>query len=150
MDPQAPARIACRELVAGHLRSIFGERLVVDERSGSFGIREGSAWVTVRVDGGSDDAPLVVTRAFLVSGAEPSQEFLHFLLAEDGRPPVGAYGLDARDDVFLEHAVPGDGITAAQVRASVQGIAEAADRADDAIVARFGGIRMTDPRPKSD
>jgi hypothetical protein len=146
MEFASPTQQACYERVAGYLREIYGERLVVDGASPAFGVREGSAWVNVSIRAPRDGGPVVVTRAWVVGGTDLTPAFLHSLLAESGRPELGAYGLDGDDDVYLEHALPGQDVTLEQVRASVTAVALEADRADDAIVARFGGIRMTDKR----
>jgi hypothetical protein len=137
----------CRSLVEAALRELVGERLVADAAAGVFGFREGSAWLTVTVRPAPDGEPQIATRSWLVDGAEPTQELLHHLLLEADRPPFGAFGIDAREVVFLEHVLPGTGADPAQVRTVVAALAAFADRADDELVARFGGIRMTDPRP---
>jgi hypothetical protein len=139
---------ACRATVDAALRELVGDRLAADPDGGTFGFREGSAWVTVTVRPGSD-GPLITTRSWLVDGAEPTQELLHHLLVEASRPPLGAFGLDARGVVFVEHVMPGEGATPVQVRTIARAIAAFADRSDDELVARYGGIRMTDPRPTS-
>jgi len=146
MDFTSPGQHACYDQVAEYLRQLYGERLVVDGMSPAFGVREGSAWINVWVRSTSGGTPVVITRAWLVSGTDLTADFLHHLLTEGGRPALGAFGLDGADDVYLEHSLPGEGITLEQMRASVTTIAAEADRADDAIVARFGGIRMTDKR----
>jgi len=147
MTPESAAFEACRARVAEGLRALYGDRVVVDERGPSYGVRVGSVWVNVWVRADESGAPTVTTRAWLVEGAELTAELLHHLLVDANRPPFGAFGLDSRDVVFVEHALPGEGATAAQIRASVASVAAFADRTDDAIVARFGGIRMTDKRP---
>lgn len=146
MEFATPAQRTCYEQVGAFLRQVYGERLVSDAGQPAYGLREGSAWVNIRVGVDPGGAPVVAIRAWLVSGTDLTPEFLYHLVAEASRPPVGAYGLDAQGDLFLEHVLPGEGLTLAQLRQSVDGIAGEADRADDAIVARFGGIRMTDKR----
>lgn len=146
MTTMSAALRTCHEKVESMLRGLYGARLLVDEATPAFGLRQGSVFVNIAVRSGANDAPVVVTRAWLVTGTEPTQEFLHHLLSDAGRPPLGAYGLDANDDVYLEHAVSGEDITLAGLRASVESVASEGDRADDVIVARFGGIRMTDKR----
>lgn len=137
---------ACVALVEAALRELVGDRLAADAAAGAFGFREGSAWLTVSVRA-ADSGPVIATRSWLVEGAEPTPELLHHLLVEADRPPFGAFGMDAREVVFVEHVMPGDGASGAQVGAVVRALAAFADRADDELVARFGGIRMTDPRP---
>ena len=146
MDFASPAQRACYERVAGLLRELYGEGLMVDATTPSFGVRVGSAWVNVWVRPGAAGGPVVITRAWLVTGTDLTPDFLHHLLSEAAKPAFAAYGLDAGDDVYLEHSLPGEGVTLPQVRASVEAVAAEADRADDMIVARFGGIRMTDKR----
>ena len=146
MDFVSPAQRACYERVAGFLRELYGERLLVDTTAPSFGLRSGSAWINVWVRPGPSTGPVVTIRAWLVTGTDPTPDFLHHLLSEPARPVFGAYGLDASGDVYLEHSLLGEGVTLDQVRASVESVAAEADRADDRIVARFGGIRMTDQR----
>jgi hypothetical protein len=136
-----------RVTVAEALRELYGDAVAVDAERGAFGFRAGSAWVNVWVRPGDAGMPTVTIRAWLVEGTELSPEFLRHLLGDDQRPPFGSFGLDERDVVFVEERLPGDGITTSQLRTAVATLAEFADRADDAIVARFGGIRMTDRRP---
>jgi len=138
---------ACRSMVEAALRDLVGDRLLADAGTGVFGFREGSAWVTVAVQAPDGGEPVIATRSWLVEGAEPTPELLHHLLVDAARPPFGAFGMDAREVVFVEHVMPGDGAGAAQVQAVARALAAFADRADDELVARFGGIRMTDPRP---
>ena len=147
VSPSVSPSVECQARVAAALSTLFGDAVVSDTGTGVFGVRVGSAWVNVAVRAGSGGEPVVTTRAWLVGGTDLTPEFLYHLAAERNRPPFGALGLDDRDAVFVEHSMPGEGISEAQVRSVVKAVADYADQTDDEIVARFGGIRMTDKRP---
>lgn len=139
------AQRSCHERIAPLMRELFGPAVVVDDSTPSFGMRVGSAWVTTRITASGNDAT-IETRSWLVTGAELSADLLRFLLLANGEQRLGAFGIGADDDIFFAHAIDGSECSGQALRASILAVADAADRYDDLIVARFGGIRMTDRR----
>jgi hypothetical protein len=94
----------------------------------------------------TDGGAIVMTRAFVVTGARIDADLMRWLLERNAESLWGAFGLDEDGDIVLDHTVNGPSCDKEGLRASVLGVIFAADRYDDEIVARWGGERAFDHR----
>lgn len=146
MEFKTDAQKAAYERILAMTRELFGELVQLREDQPGFGVSYGSAWVQTWVSAWGDDDASVTTRSWIVTGAELTQELCHDLLRRNDDVRFGAFGVDSDGDVFFEHTIVASTVTKDQLKASVMSVLRTADQADDEIVGRFGGIRMTDKK----
>lgn len=145
---QTDAQRTTYEKIKPWFRTLFGDFVTVVEDHPVFWVTVGSASTNTTVFPWGEDDATICTRAWLVTGAEMSNELLHFLLRENADMRFGAFGVDADNDILFEHTIVGSTADMEELRASVQAVAFTSDRYDDELVKRFGGTRMADrPAP---
>jgi hypothetical protein len=138
------AQKACYEKIVGFAREVFGEMAMFGQQTPVVGIIQGSALVEARVmPRGTDDA-VIVTRSYVVTGAELTPDLLHFLLRANADVLFGGFGVDSDGDIFFDHTILGSTVDKAELRASILAVAGTADAYDDQIVAKWGGQRARD------
>lgn len=142
---QSDAQKTCYEKVVPWVKEIFGE-LAVRERDDApvLAILHGSALINMAVYPWGDDDAVVQTRSYVVTGAEPTQDLMQYLLHENDRMRFGAFGLDKDNDIFFEYAIVGATVDREELKAAAVAVALTADDYDDKIVERFGGQRALD------
>jgi hypothetical protein len=144
MEFKTPAQQAIWEKLGPLMKELFGEMAMAREDRPTYGIRAGSAWVQTWVSAWGDDDGTITTRAWLTTGTELTVDFAKYLLNANDEMRFGAFGVDKEGDTFFEHTILGSTVTKEELKASILAVAGTADDADDAIVAKFGGIRMAD------
>jgi hypothetical protein len=135
---------ACYDRVARWMKELFGELAVVGEESPVFFVNMGSAVVHVVVFAWNDDDATITARAYLVRGAELTVDLLKYLLRENADMRFGAFGIDDDGDILFEHTIRGSTCEKEELKASVMAVLAVADKYDDEIVARWGGLRALD------
>lgn len=146
MEFKTRAQQSCYEKVSRWLKEMFGEMAMASPESRSFMVPLGtSAAFVIVFDWGDDDA-VVCVRATVVRKVEITPELMSFLLHENNNMRFGAFGLDSDNDIFFEHSIVGSTCDKEELRASVLAVASTADKYDDKIVSRWGGLRMADGR----
>ena len=66
---------------------------------------------------------------------------MKYLLLENYTMRFGAFGIDDRGDIVLQHTIVGSTCDKEELQASVTAITTQADRYDDLIIQRWGGER---------
>lgn len=144
MKFQHEAHEAAYEKVRDYLTQLFGESYATHRESPMFQIEHGSTKANILVMPFGDGRAVVDVRAYVVMGAELTQDLLKYLLRENDAFVLGAFGIDDDDDVFFSHSMVADDLDKAELRASVYAVAATADRYDDEIKRRWGGQRVSD------
>ncbi len=134
--------------LADMLFEIFGKEEVRRSGRDSFAMRRGSAFVRIRAVPFADGRTAVCVSACVVSKASFSEELMVQLLSQNVDNTFGAFGAKIREDglvdIYLRHDIIADTLDEGELENSVDIIADAADRFDDELVARYGGLRMKD------
>ena len=144
MEFKTNAQEVCYKKVASWMKELFGEVAVAHEDQPRFAVNIGSVIAGVYVYPWRDDDVTICTRAYLVTGAELTAELLKYLLRKNANMLFGAFGIDDDDDIFFEHTIGGSTCDKNELKASVMAVGVTADKYDDEIVARWGGVRMLD------
>jgi hypothetical protein len=118
----------------------FGDIDVADD--GTCSLRYGSARVTVEIGVFDEDQAAVHVRARCVTGANRSSELYHW--AATNRADIGHFSVvdepDGTATIVFSRTLIGEFLNAAELRLTVVAVAFTADRFDDALAARFGGV----------
>lgn len=128
------------------LEALYGDAVRPREDLPAFGVRKGSGYITIYVWPWGEDEAYVLTRAYVVSGANINEELLRFLLRKNTELTFGAFGLDEDGDILFEHSIVGSRCDQEELEASVNAVLHAADNYDDEIVTRWGGRRAIEPQ----
>ncbi len=139
MEFKTAAQKACYEKVGPWVKELFGAFSMAREDAPVFAVMSGSAIAYVSVAPWGDDDATITVRAYVVTGAEPTQDLMHYLLQKNDTMRFGAFGMDEDDDIFFEHTIVGSSCDKDELKASVMAVLMTADRFDDEIVARWGG-----------
>jgi hypothetical protein len=139
------AQKACYEKVLPWIKEIFGELAVqIRDDAPAVAVQHGSAFIQTAVYPWGDNDAVVQTRSYVVTGAEPTQDLMQYLLHENDSMRFGAFGLDKDNDIFFEYAIVGSTVDREELKAATVAVALTADDYDDKIVERFGGQRALD------
>jgi len=144
MEFKTAAQKACYDKVASWMKELFGELVLMRGDAPIMGVMMGSAFAQVAVQPWGDDNATIVTRAYLVTGAELTPDLMRYLLRENADMRFGAFGVDQDGDILFEHSIVGSSCDKGELKASVLAVLATADKYDDEIVARWGGERMLD------
>jgi len=132
------------EKITPWVKEIFGTFVVQREDTPAFVITVGTAMAQVGVfPWGEDDATLT-TRSYVITGAELVPDLMEFLLHENDRMRFGAFGIDDDKDIFFEHALLGSTCDKEELKSSVMAVVYTADKYDDLIHEKWGGLRAED------
>ena len=138
------AQRSCYEKVASYLREVFGDSFTADVEFPRFGVKVGSALIIVFVEAwGAEDA-VVVTKSWLVRGADVTADLTRTLLEWNDDVLFGAFGIDSDGQIYFQHAIVGSSLDREELRTSILAVGTAADQFDDKIVERWGGSLMYD------
>lgn len=141
---QNEAQKATYDMVAAALKEEFGRQAFPDPDQPHFALLKGSARITVTVTPRGDSASVLRAFSWVVTGPERSPELHKYLLEQNLNFVLGAFGIDSDGDVLFTYAVPGEGLSAAQVLFAVYAVLGTADDYDDDIMSKFGGQRALD------
>jgi hypothetical protein len=141
MEFKTEAQQAVYHKVEKYLRELFGEMAAASADRPKFIFRVGTSLTHIVVMPWSDDDAIVAVRAYVVSGAELTPDLLHYLLRENDTMLFGAFGIDGDNDIFFEHSIVGTTCDKEELRASVLAVGYTADKYDEEIVSRWGGLR---------
>jgi len=144
MEFKTEAQKKTYEQVVPWMKELFGEFAMVRQDAPVIGVVVGSAVAQVAVTPWGEDDSSITVRAYVVSGAELTEDLMYFLLKENDTMRFGAFGIDDDKDIFFEHTIVGSTCQKNELKASVLAVVLTADRYDDQIVARWGGQRAVD------
>ncbi|HMG33311.1 MAG TPA: YbjN domain-containing protein [Blastocatellia bacterium] len=135
------------ERTRDYLQSLFGE-VNCQSIGDSFVLQEGSTFVYVRVLPVGDSKSVVEVFSYVAVELTPGEELMRFLLSQNLKLILGAFGLAIDDDgtasVILSHSILGKSMDKEELYGSVSAVARVADELDDQIVANFGGKTALD------
>lgn len=140
---ESQSQEACYQRVARFLRDSFGDQTWASPQQPYFVLRQGSAVATIDVQSWNEGS-VVKTWSLVVTDIQPTPELYEYLLRLNADQQFGAFALDADNDIVLRHTIIGDTLDPEELRSSVEAIARTADRYDDEIVEKFGGLRAKD------
>jgi hypothetical protein len=132
---------ACYDKVLRWMRELFADALRVRDSSPSIGVVKGSAFAEVHVVPWGDREAVINTRAWVVTEVSITPDLMKYLLQENYTMRFGAFGIDDRGDIVLQHTIVGSTCDREELQASVQAVVTQADRYDDLIIQRWGGAR---------
>jgi hypothetical protein len=143
IDFESQSQEACYQHVARFLQDSFGDQVWTSPQQPYFVLRQGSAVATIDVQSWNEGS-VVKTWSLVVTDIQPTPELYEYLLRLNADQQFGAFALDADNDIVLRHTIIGDTLDPEELRSSVEAIARTADRYDDEIVEKFGGLRAKD------
>ena len=139
MEYRTAAQQECFEKIVPMMKDIFGELARTADDRPSVLVMVGSALAVTSVyPWGGDDAT-ITTRAYVLFGAELTQELLLDLLQRNDKMRFGAFGVDNDGDIFFEHTIVGSTCDRDELKASVLAVGVTADGVDEELAARYGG-----------
>jgi hypothetical protein len=144
MQFETESQRACYEKTRDWMQQLFGEQIMPRSDLPGIGLMMGSAFVQVWVNAWGAEETAVRTIAWVVQGAEPVPELLHYLVRANLDMRFGAFAMDEQGDICFQHTIVGSTLDKEELRASVLAVLYTADKQDDEIVARWGGQRALD------
>lgn len=126
------------------MTQIFGEMIKKPTDRPVFLLQRGTTLTHVAVAPWGEDDAVVIVRAYVNYGADLAPDLLKHLLTENARMRFGAFGIDNDGDIFFEHTIVGSTCDKEEIKASVLAVAGTADRYDEPIRERWGGMREID------
>ena len=144
MKFETPMQESCYEKVALWMRELFGRFPCAREDVPGLALFMGSALVEVLIFPWGDDEAIINTRSYVVTNVELTPDLMRYLLRENANMRFGAFGIDDKGDIIFEHTIVGSTCDKPELEASVTSVLEIADRYDDKIVDRWGGMRALD------
>lgn len=130
--------------VDGFLQQVFGEMVRKPGDRPVFLLQMGTTVTHIVVAPWSEDDAVVLVRAYVNYGADLTPDLLKFLLNENASMRFGAFGIDDDGDIFFEHSIVGATCDKEEIKASALAVASTADRYDEQIMERWGGVREID------
>lgn len=130
--------------VADWMKELFGMFVQPMPDAPVFVLAQGDTLVQIAVIPWADDDATVSIRSYVVSDAEMTSDFMHYLLRENESFRFGAFAIDSEDDVFFEHTIVGSTLDPEELKASVFAVTGTSDRYADEIIPRFGGTKFVD------
>ncbi len=144
MEFSTPCQKQIYEKITPWMHELFGTFVHMRDDAPAFAVVVGTALAQVFVVPWGEDNASVTIRSYVVTGAEPTSELMHFLLRENDSMRFGAFGLDRDNDIFFEHTIVGSTVDKEELKASVMAVVITADRYDEKITERWGGQRAID------
>jgi len=131
-----------REKVRGYLQLIYGDKFIeLDDR---FIVSEGSARIMIVPRPWHEDDTVVECMAYLVAGAEITNDLMLYLLRKNATGHFGAFGITFDNTIVFSHSVAGKNLDKNEFEASLRTVAIIADYFDDEIRKNYGGVRAGD------
>lgn len=144
MEFETDAQKQCFEKIGPLAKEIFGDFAMISDERPVVVVAVGSAVAHVAIYPWGDDDTTICTRAYVVMDVELTADLMRHLLTENNTMRFGAFGIDGDGDVFFEHSIVGSTCDREELKASVMAVISTADKADDEIVAKWGGRRAVD------
>ncbi|MBI3976895.1 MAG: YbjN domain-containing protein [Chloroflexi bacterium] len=144
MEFETVAQRACYERIAPWMQELFGAFVEAHPEVPAFVMYFGSASAQTVVSPWGDDDATITTRSYVVQGADLVPDLLHYLLRKTADMRFGAFGLDEQGRIVFEHTLIGATCDRTELKTSILAVVNVADRADDEIVTRWGGVRALD------
>ena len=132
------------ENVKTYMLELFGEMARPRSEKPIFLLPVGSTLNHIGVLPWGDDDAVVCVRAYVVTGADLNEDLLMYLLRKNDSMRFGAFGVDGDGDIFFEHTIVGSTLDKEELRATTLAVGTTADRYDEEIVGRWGGMRALD------
>ncbi|MCJ7725993.1 MAG: YbjN domain-containing protein [Acidimicrobiia bacterium] len=144
MDFQTDAQRKTYEKVAVWMKELFGEGFQAMPGRPVFIVPVGSSVTQIAVQPWGTDDAVIAGMAWVVQGVEITKDLLLYLLRTNMKFRFGGYGLDDDDDIFFSYSIVGSTADKEEVKALTLAVAGTADREDDQIVAKWGGMTAID------
>ena len=144
MEFATPAVQAAYERIAPLIKELFGEFVYTDPNSPIFGISIGSAYAQIAPSPYGNDDATIRAWSWVVTGAETTPELMLYLLNANVNLRFGGYGIDDVGDILFHHTIMARTCDKEELRTTIMAVISTADRADDEIIAKFGGQRSAD------
>jgi len=127
------------------LKELFGESILrLQDNSPMVGILIGTAYSQLGVYPWGNEEATITTRSYVVTEINITPDLMYYLLRENDRMRLGAFGIDTDNDIFFEHTIVGSACDIEELRTSVTAVIKTADDYDDVIREKWGGKRAVD------
>lgn len=130
------------------LAEIFPQEITASEELPSFSIALGSAVTEVEILPWKEKESLILARAKVVREVGFDPTLLQYLLRQNNTLRFGSFSIEADHTVVLQHALLGETCDREELEACIRTVASAADRYDDEIRERWGGLRAVDKKDR--
>lgn len=144
MEFKTKAQEEVYQRVNGFLTEIFGEMIKKPDGHPVFLLMHGTALTQIVILPWSDDDAVMMVRAYVNYGADLAPDLLKFLLRKNAEARFGAFRIDSDGDICFEYSIPGMTCVKEEVKAAVLAVASTADKYDEIIMERWGGMRDED------
>ncbi len=138
----------CFERFTNMLFGLFGKANVHAFDETSFAMQRGSALVHIRFLPFGEERATINVFAMVAREVPYSEELMRELLQQNLDFRFGGFGAHVNEqglvDVIFQHDILADALDEPELGFSVGAVAETSDRLDDEIVAKYGGLRMSD------
>ncbi len=124
------------------LDEYFPEHLKFD--NASFTIQKGSSQIMIMVRPYTKTEACVEFYSNVVTGANITQELMHFLLRKNAELHFGAFGLIFDNTISFSHTILGSSLNPQSLKLILTTVATICDHYDDIIVSIAGGKRAMD------
>jgi hypothetical protein len=132
-----------RTRIQDYLRQIAGSYEIGTDDS--YAVRVGTTKVIVHTDEWVKDKSLVNVVAIVAAGVEPTKDLMEFLNAKNADLVFGKFFVMKEQKLVLcQHALLGDKMDCEELETAIMAIGAVADRYDEEIVSRFGGMCYID------
>jgi hypothetical protein len=133
------------EQVGKDLRKAFGDVVMARPDAPSYVLSPiGSALVEVSVFPWMEEAIVNVRSCCVMDMPQIPQDCLRFLLEENFKFVFGAFTIDKDGDINFEHTILASKLDIHELESSVKAVQITADKYDDEITRRWGGVTGRD------
>lgn len=126
------------------LNQIFGEMIKKSTEKTVFLYQKGSTVTHIAIWPWRDNDAIVCVRSYVNFGAELVPELLHHLLTVNNDMRFGAFGIDEDGDIYFERTIVGSTCNKKEIKTSVLAVSHTADKYDEPIMKKWGGVRQID------
>lgn len=138
----------CQEQVYQRVRpwieELFGESATADEQEPRFRVRLGSSVTEVQVLPWKGEQTIVMARALVVREVGFDPTLLQYLLRQNAVIRFGGFFIESDNEVYFGHSIVGSTCDKPELEATIRSVSMTADRYDDEIRERWGGLRALD------
>jgi hypothetical protein len=144
MEFQHDVHAQAYERVKQLMTELYGELYSAAADFPGFVLDAGSTKVHVAVLPWGDSDACVKVFAWVIVGAELTQDLMKYLLQKNDEIVFGGFGIDSDGDIFFKYAILATDLGKSELRAAIAAARFSADEYDDAIQQRWGGQRLAD------
>lgn len=139
-----PSQEAVYNRVLPWMKELFGDSVEVSQDQPGFNVRLGSSITEVQVLPWKGEESIVWARALVVRQVQFDPTLLQYLLRQNAVIRFGAFSIESDNEVSFSHSIVGSTCDQPELEATIRSVSSTADRYDDEIRERWGGLRALD------